>query len=243
VYGRGEDTVLELDTGSLVLVRRFRRREMAARSESTDHSNDDELIGAGIEGPSAAVRAARAAGATHLLEIVSDSERCVRVNRERRLSKLLIAVVCACLVGAEISYRWGLTRELSVVVARRTALRSRVEMAIAVRDSAQQLAVVAGAFADLERSAPRWSAVLSQLALALPEDADLTSLRAADDSVTLEGRAGNAARVFSALRRAPGVRSVGTTTPVRREASARETPLELWSVALRVDHDAALTNR
>jgi hypothetical protein len=123
------------------------------------------------------------------------------------------------------------------------ALHWRAERAIAARDSAQQLAAVLAAFANLDRSAPRWSAVLSQLALALPEDAELTSLRAADDSMSLEGQAGNAARVLSALRRAPGVRSTGTTTPIRRETSARETPVEVWSVVLRVDHDAAVTKR
>jgi Tfp pilus assembly protein PilN len=243
VYGHGEDTMLGLDAGSLVCVRRFRRSEMATLFARTDHLSDAELIGADMEGPSAAIVAARGAVATCLLEIISDAERRGRISRERRLSRLLLALACSCLVGAAMSYRWGLARELSVIAARRTAVHSRAEKAIAARDSAQQLAAVVAAFANLERSAPRWSAVLSQLALALPEDADLTSLRAADDSVTLEGQAGNAARVFSVLRSVPGVRSAGTTTPVRRETSARETPLELWSVALRVDHDAALTKR
>lgn len=243
VCGGCEDTVLELAAGSLVMTRRLRRSEMDGRLSRFDRRSGSALIGADANGPSAAVLAARGVSATRLLEIVSDSDRRARAHAERRMSRVLIAVACVCLVGAGMSYRWGLARELSGVVARRAALHAIVGRAIAARDSAQQLAADVAALVDLERSAPRWSAVLSRLSMALPEDADVTSFRAAADSVTVEGQAANAAHVFSALRKAPGVRSIGTTGPIRREASMHETLLEGWSLALRIDHDAAVTKR
>jgi len=111
------------------------------------------------------------------------------------------------------------------------------------RDSLQRVLERVAAVADLERSVARWSAVLSRIALTLPEDAELSSIRADGDSVALDGQSSDASRVVSVVRRTPGVRTTRVTAPIVRESSAGGTSMERWHLALRVDHHAAVAER
>ena len=93
---------------------------------------------------------------------------------------------------------------------------------------------------ELENSAPRWSAVLSRIAIALPESTELSSIHAESDSATVEGQARDASIVVSALQRTPGVTAARPTSPIVRELSADQVAVERWRLVLRVDHHAAV---
>jgi Tfp pilus assembly protein PilN len=111
------------------------------------------------------------------------------------------------------------------------------------RDSIQRVLDRVTAIADVERSAARWSAVLARIALTLPEDAELSSIRADADSLALDGQSNDASQVVSALRRTPGVKAVRVTAPIVRESSADGASVERWHIAVRVDPRAAVAAR
>src|SRR4029078_2640599 len=96
--------------------------------------------------------------------------------------------VSACVFcGAAVAFRGRIERQLSEVATRRSAIQSRVSRAMTSRDSIQRVPARVAAIADVERSAARWSAVLARIALTLPEDAELSSIRADADSLALDG--------------------------------------------------------
>jgi hypothetical protein len=116
-------------------------------------------------------------------------------------------------------------------------------LAAALRDSARRDVERLTAFAELERSAPRWSAVLSRVALGLPSDASVFSLRVDGDSLAIEGEATDASRVVTGLQRTVGVRTTRAISPILHEGSGEQAPVERWRLGLRVDHLAAVAQR
>ncbi len=231
---QGETDVLELLSGSLSRVRRV-RDAAAPPMDAPAYS-----IG-GDKGEPSALVAAGAARFTKGLEFVPDSVRRRRAARDRGFSMVLAAFACANLLGAALTYRRHLDRQLSMVAAKRSAIHARASRALTARDSAEHLAERVTAFAELERSAPRWSAVLSRIALALPEDSDLSLLRAESDSVAVEGQARDAGGVTSAFRRTPGIKVVRAPSPILHEQSTDA--VEIWRATLRVDHALAVAHR
>ena len=238
VVARREVEVLELESGSLVGVRRFRQSTGA-----TPTAPEPYTIGERGEGPSAAVVAASSAWLTRSLEIVPDSMRRARARRERRIAGVVAAVACANLAGAAVSYDLRLERQLSSISARRSEIRPRAVRAAALRDSAWRDVERLTAFAELERSAPRWSAVLSRVALGLPLDASVFSVRVDGDSLAIEGEATDASRVVAGLQRTVGVRTTRAVSPILHEGSGEQAPVERWRLGLRVDHLAAVAQR
>jgi Tfp pilus assembly protein PilN len=231
--------LLELESGTLVRVRRPRRSESIPPIASTRKWDvvDDE----GDRTP--AVVAAAGATGSRRFEMVPESMRRSRAMRDRRVAMLLVMFACVNLLSAAVVYCWRLERQLDAVVARRAAIQPRALLALALRDSAQSSFDRAQSIARLEQSAPRWSAVLSQIAIASPEDVELSSIRAEADSIVLEGQSNAAARIVSILRRAPGVTGTKMTTPILRELNAEGGSIERWRLALRVDHRAAVKRR
>jgi hypothetical protein len=240
VYFTGEPTILELEHGALSRVRRHRATD---NFPPTGPERRWQAIGGADANESAPVAAAAAAGLTKHFEIVPDSVRRARLARERRIAAPLAAYAFIALVGAAVAFRWRLERQLSDVAARRSALQSHVSRAVTSRDSLQRNFELIAAVAEVERSAARWSAVLSRIALTLPEDAVLSSIRADADSLALDGQSSDASRVVSALRRAPGVKAARVTAPIVRESSVDSTSTERWHLEMRVDHRAAVAER
>lgn len=240
VYFAGEPTMLELEHGALSRVRRLRA---TVNFPPTTPERRWQVIGGADANKSAPVVAAAAAGLTKRFEIVPDSVRRARLARERRIAALLVVYASIALVGAAVAFRWRLERQLSDIEARRSALQSRVSRAVTSRDSLQRILERLAAVAELERSAGRWSAVLSRIALTLPEDALLSSIRAEADSLALDGQSSDASRVVSALRRTPGVKTARVTAPIVRESSVDQPSMERWHLELRVDHRAAVGGR
>jgi hypothetical protein len=85
------------------------------------------------------------------------------------LTRRLFGVAAACVVAAGGVYRWGLSRRLDIVAEQRSALRSRVNAAVAERETLDQLTRSVNAIQSLERHSPRWSATVARIAVALPE--------------------------------------------------------------------------
>jgi hypothetical protein len=182
---------------------------------------------------------AAAASLPRRFEIVPDSSRRARAVHDRRVTRVFVVAACVNLVAAAIAYHWRLDQQVALVAERRTAIQASATRALASRDSARRLVERSIAIDDLEQSAPRWSAVLSRIVIALPADAELSSIRAESDSVMLDGQAKDASRVVSVLGRARGVRSTRVASPIVHEGSANETSAERWHLAVRVDHQAA----
>ena len=231
---------LELEAGRLSRVRRLRAAADFARVTPLPPV---QLIGAVGAEESAAVVAAEAARIVKGYELVPESLRRARSVKERQLAALLMAFACMAILAAAVGFRWQLERRLSAIEARRSAMQSRVSEAVASRESMQRVVDQVAAIRELERSAPRWSAVLSRIALALPEDAELSSVRADADSMIVEGQSPDVSRVLSALRKTPGVRTARAAAPIVRESAGDKISLEEWRLALRVDHGAAVAHR
>jgi hypothetical protein len=233
-----EQTLARLESGRLRSTRRLR----PGAAESAVGDNPQFSIGV-AEGECAAIVAARAALSRVALEWLSDAEREKRKRRAARVPRVLVGVAAALAIVSAASYRMGLSRDRQVVAAQRVHLHAKLTGAMAARDTLTALSTATKAIATLERSAPRWSAVLSQAAVGLPSDASIASLRAEGDSVMMSGQASNAAGVFAALRGAPGIVGIRSTAPIRQELAAGQQANERWTLTIHVAHDVAAGGR
>ena len=240
IPGNDETSALVVHGGKISIVRRLRSSETSLGMTSSDKPAQSTFFIGDHESRSPAMIAAEAAAKTHALEFVPDAELRARLNRQVRLSRLLMGVAAACVLASAGVYHWRLSRQLDALTSQRAALRVRVTQAMATRDTLASLAGSINAIGALQRSAPRWSAVFSRIAIALPRDASLIGLRADGDSVNLEGQASNASAVFGALRSAPSVVGVRSTVPIRQELTVDKSSVERWTLALRVAHDVAV---
>ena len=234
-----ELNVLELQSGSLVGVRRYRASGNTLEMEFAGnwHLTGDDA------GQTPAILAATGARAARRFEILPAAVCRARATRDRRASTALFILTCATAVGAATEYRLRLQHQLTAIAARRSAIRPRAAHALASRDSAEALAERTTAMQRLVGSASRWSAVLSHIAIALPEDVELRSIRAEADSLAVEGSSAEASRVVSVLQRTPGVKTTRLASPIVRESLDGEKSIEQWRLALRIDHHAAVRQR
>jgi len=237
---RGDGSVIVVDTAeTTVLVVRRGALEVARRLRPSDPAQNEGAYSSSIivgeVGRSAALIAADAARFTRSLQLVSDSTRQARFNAQARVTRRLLGVAAACVIAAAGIYRWSLSRQLDVIAEQRSTLRSRVNAAVAARETLDQIVRSINAIQSLERHSPRWSATVARIALAVPRDASLIELRADADSVILEGQAGNAAAVFAALRSVPGVVDLHSIAPIRQELTVAQNSVEHWNLAFRVD--------
>lgn len=178
--------------------------------------------------------AARHAPFARAPELVPEDVRKSRATAERRWVARLGAASLACLALAGALELWGTRREAAALEHRRAAIRVSVEQAVAVRDSATVVVDRLAALQSLQETAPRWSALVTMLAARLPDDAYLLSLRAEGDSASLDGIAGSAADVVSALRSAPEVASVRADAPIRQELGAGGALVERFALTVRL---------
>jgi hypothetical protein len=232
VAGVFETTVLIVRGGVLSLARRLRVGEVLT---------DDNAASVVLRDMNCSVVriAAEAARFTRSLELLSDSARARRRETNLRVTRALLAIAAACIVATGAIYRWGLAHRLEIIEKQRAAIHSGVNRAVAARDTFARLVRSINAMQSLERSSPRWSKAMARVAVALPHDASLVSLRADGDSVTLEGQSSNAALTFTSLRSAPGIVDVHATAPIRQELASGPGALERWTLVIRVPPKAA----
>ena len=148
----------------------------------------------------------------------------------RRTAWWAFAAGSVALIVAGFVHYAGVRRELAQVQAGRAAIRQAVDATIAGRAPVDAAYRQVAALASAARDARRWSAVFAALAANLPLDASLTAVRVRGDSLFIDGVAEQAAPVFDAIARMPGVISVRATAPVRRDAIEGEAPLEHFSL-------------
>jgi len=234
-----ELNVLELESGALVGL----RRQRGSGSICESGVGPEWFLTGEEAGKTFAILAAAGARAARRFEIVPAAVRRARAARDRRASMVLFILTCANLIGAATVYRSRLQHQLTAIAARRSAIGPRASLALASRDSAEALAERASAMQRLDGSASRWSAVLSRIAIALPEDVELRSIRADADSLAVEGSSAEASRVVSVLQRTPGVKTTRMTSPIVRETLGGEKAIEQWRLTLRIDRHAATRQR
>ena len=151
----------------------------------------------------------------------------------QRLARRLGIVAAALLIVSGGLLLWGVKRELRATVAERAAIRPEVTRALGLRSDISALESRSALIATLRTTTPRWSAVLSSIAQALPGDAHLTSVQAHADTVVLEGTAARAAGVFEGLQRDPDITAVHSNAPVRQQLQDGS-PVEHFTVAARL---------
>lgn len=159
-----------------------------------------------------------ALGAPHgsALEVLPPRVYDARLSAARRLTRRLVGVAAALVFLAGAMHLWGLHREITAVEAERESIRADVQVAIEERELLDGLQARLAALSDLEGSSPRWSTVITELAVRLPRDAHIRSLRAVGDSLVLEGDATRSVGVFEALQQAPAFRSVRASAPIQQ---------------------------
>lgn len=222
---------LEVARGELLAVRRVPASLEATLPPSRVLARTDEE----------AVRAAtRDAHRVSVLHLVPDAIRAARAAAARRFVRIAGVAAAALLILSAGVNLWGERRELESLRARRAQHAAAVRATMLLQDTLTGATDRIGAIAGVDARAERWSAVIAQVAGALPPDAYLTAFRAEADSVSLEGQATNAAGVFAAMRTAPGIMAVRATAPVRQEGGAGQPVVERFLLGARVDPRSAL---
>ncbi|HEY4321314.1 MAG TPA: PilN domain-containing protein [Gemmatimonadales bacterium] len=161
------------------------------------------------------------------------SERVVLAERAllRRATGLLAAAAVALIVLAAALQLWGVHRALRQVQGERLALRPQVATTLVGRSSTEDAFRRMAAIAAAERTAPRWSIVLGDLTDRVPDDAYFTTLRARGDTLTIDGIAVSAAKVFDAIVASPMLAGVYAPAPVRRLSPEGGAPTERFTLA------------
>jgi hypothetical protein len=153
----------------------------------------------------------------------------------RGVALRIAAAAVLLLVGAAIVELWGSTRELEAVRARRAAIRAEVQPLLASRDSIERLERRAGTVRDLEAAAPRWTRALFDLALLLPRDTHITSMRTLGDTILIEATGSRAGDALQALRRAGSLEDVRMLGAIERELLDGETTSERFRLRARLN--------
>jgi hypothetical protein len=133
----------------------------------------------------------------------------------------------------------GAKRQLKAVEAERAAIKPRLSVTLVGRTSVETAYRQLAALAAAQRGSIEWSGVIARLATSLDDNSYLTTLRARDDSLVVDGIAAHAARAFDSIALTPGLTSVKAAAPVRREAPEGSAPVERFSIAAVVAHPGA----
>jgi hypothetical protein len=190
-----------------------------APAEWAERANHADAIAAEFAGPNAAP----------LLR----SEATFASKREqiRRVVTRMTAAAAVLLLLAAVFELWGAKRQLRAVQADRAAVKPQLSVTLVGRTSVETAFRQLAALASTQRAAPRWSGVVAELGVRLDSHAYLTSLRARDDSVVVEGIAVSAARAFDSMVQTPGLANVRAAAPVRRESPQGAPAQERFSIA------------
>ena len=256
--------VLELDGKRLVGVRRFRggsadaqlvadtvtagartgiagdaraRHELAAALNV--YGVNASVAGGNAEWASASERpellAAHFAGGDAGPTLRGENDVAIERAGARRLAWYLAgaaAVLALLSAGIEL---WGVKRQLAEVRAERARLRPEIASSLVGRSTVDATYRELSALNAIERAAPHWSSVIVTLSGSVPEDAFLTTIRAREDSLIIDGMAPHAKKVFDAMERTSGLLDVKSSAPVRRETQDDGVSLEHFAIAARVE--------
>jgi Tfp pilus assembly protein PilN len=186
----------------------------------------------------AAAAAAYFAGRSSL-ELIPQSLAVERQQRQRRRALQFAALAALFVIGAGAIELWGARRELATIRARRAEIRQDVTPLLAVRDSLNTLEQRLTQIGGLQAAAPHWTSALFDLAMLLPADAYLRSLRASGDTLVIEASGSRAGETIQALRSAPTLRDVQLRGQVERLLEDGSTAVERFTLQARLAGSAA----
>jgi Tfp pilus assembly protein PilN len=254
--------VLELDSKRLVGVRRFRGGSADAQliaDTVTTHarvgiagdSRARHELGAAlnVHGINASVASGEWSAAAELPEVLAAhfaggsagpalrAENDVVTERAdaRRVAWSMAGAAAALLLLSAGIELWGVKRQLAAVRAERARLRPEIASSLVGRSTVDATYRELSALNAIERAAPHWSSVIVTLSESVPEDAFLTTIRARDDSLIIDGMAPHAKKVFDAMQSTSGLLDVKANAPVRRETQDDGVSLEHFAIAARVE--------
>ena len=171
-----------------------------------------------------------------LLPLRARGAQAVVARRSRHITRWLVTATAAALLAAFAMERWRVHAELVNIAAQRAEISAKVRTAVALRAEVDNAIDIALALAEREARASRVGGVLAAVTLALPDDASLTSLHVAGDSVTIEGESSQSAGVYEALRGLTVLEQVKLAAPLRqvRQASGSHVAVEHFAFSARV---------
>lgn len=254
--------LLQLDNGELSAVRRFRAGAVdaamiadtlgptarvgiaGARAARLELSTSLGQLGvrtvaSGGEGAVSAERgdllAAQFAGERGGPVLTSEEAAARDDARTTALAWTLAGIAAALLLTSAGLELWGVKHQLRSVRDERAALRGQISATLVGRTTLDATYRQMAALATIERTAPRWSAVIAQLSEAVPQEAYLTAIRTREDSLIIDGLGEHATHVFDALATSRGLVDVRSAAPVRRETQDDGRALEHFTIAARVE--------
>lgn len=183
----------------------------------------------------AAVEASRHT-AEALPELVPAPLAWARRERDRSLTVRMLAASVVLVAAAAIVHLWGAGRELSALRSERMALREVVAPALAARDSLDAALGRVAALEALGHESARLTFSLVELAVLLPPETYLVSLRAAGDTAVFEAAGGRAGDALAALRAAPTLRDVRIEGPIQRDIEGGATSRERFTLSAILSH-------
>lgn len=257
VFAASADTVhvMRLDGDSLVTVRRVPAslaaevvaaagpgpgRAIVCGEQGRRESLSRAVAGAGWTLADDAARSRSAAEVAALrahrspLELVPPSLTAERWRRSRTLGRRLTAAAVVLLAFAAAIEYWGVRRELDTVRARRAEIHADVAPLLAARDSITGMESKVATIREIEEQAPRWTRALFDLALLLPSDAYLTSIRTRGDTLVIEGSGASAGEAIQALRRSGSLKDFRLEGIVERELEDGSTAVERFRLSARL---------
>lgn len=171
------------------------------------------------------------------LRLFTASERASRRRRNRLRATWTASAAAVLVLLAGALELWGLQRELRAISAEREEIAAAVSLALERRQTLETLRSQITAVDSLERSAPTWAGLITELSTRLPRTAHLSVLRGTVDSLTVNGAARNPEEAIDSIRGLYGVAALHSLQPSRRERS--ESALQLFSVRLQLTGPAA----
>jgi hypothetical protein len=179
--------------------------------------------------------AARFAGSELGPVLRSEDSVVAERSRVRKAAWQVAGAAAALFVVAAAVELWGVHHQLSLVREERARIRPEIASTMVGRTTVDAAYRHLTTLSRIERTAPRWSSVISIVTDALPDDAYLMAVRTRNDSLIVDGLADHAARVFDALEKANSLVDVKAAAPVRRELQDGGTvALEHFTIAARV---------
>lgn len=191
----------------------------------------DGWVQARTDRPMDAPEAAARGAADALPEIVPPFIARKRMTRERGFTSRVLAAAAVLLVVAAGVYYWGAARAYAAVRSERDQLRPVVAPALAARDSLDLMTSRLEELAALQDGTSGWTAFMVELAVLLPPETHLVSLRAVGDTVVIEGAGGRAGEALEALRTTPLLRDVQLEGPIQRDMEGGTTARERFTVS------------
>jgi len=196
--------------GSLTDVRRFRANgDEQAIADAVPAGSTPVRLADPLE--AAAEMVAHADGPDAMAFVDPQSGTTSAPAADRR-SWWMLGTAAMLAVGTVAMQELDVHRELRAVREERAALAPRLQPGLSSAGGVRE--EVNAALAS-----PRWSRIVAAIGEALPADAYVTHLRAAADTVIIEGSAVRATAAFDALASASWVGAIVASAPIRREVA------------------------